>query len=86
MVSIKDTVTHLHPKWCAHSILALDVGLCQTVVTVKWNYCASFCVVVTVIGIVSVTEGTELLELSSFSFIAIYAALFHDQKLRFLAI
>jgi len=24
------------------------VGLCQTVVTVKWNYCASFCVFVTV--------------------------------------
>jgi len=38
------------------------VGLCQRVVTVKWNYCASFCVVVTVIQIVSVTEGTELLE------------------------
>jgi len=23
MVFIKDTVTHLHPKWCAHSILPL---------------------------------------------------------------
>jgi len=38
------------------------VGLCQTVVTGKWNYCAPFCVFVTVIQIVSVTEGTELLE------------------------
>jgi hypothetical protein len=38
------------------------VGLCQTTVTVKWSDCASFCVVVTVIQIVSVTEGTVLLE------------------------
>jgi len=44
------------------------VGLCQTLVTVKWNYCASFCVVVTVIQIVSVTEGTELLQQSSLAF------------------
>ena len=40
----------------------------QTVVTVKWNYCASFCVFVTVIQIVSVTEGTELLQQSSLAF------------------
>jgi len=33
-----------------------------------WNYCASFYVVVTVIYIMSVTEGTELLEQSSLSF------------------
>jgi len=44
------------------------VGLCQTVVTSKWNDCASFCVVVTVFQIVSVTEGTELLEQSFLSF------------------
>ena len=37
-------------------------------VTVKWNDCASFCVFVTVIQIVSVTEGTELLEQSSLAF------------------
>jgi len=44
------------------------VGLYQTVVTVKWNYCASFCVFVTVIQIVIVTEGTELLQQSSLAF------------------
>ena len=44
------------------------VGLCQTVVTGRWNYCASFCVFVTVIQIVSVTEGTELLQQSSLAF------------------
>ena len=41
------------------------VGFCQKIVTVKWNYCAYFNVVVTVIQIMSVTEETELLELSS---------------------
>jgi len=45
-----------------------SVRLCQTVVTGKWNECASFCVVVTVIQIMRVTEGTELLEQSSLSF------------------
>jgi len=44
------------------------VRLCQRVVTVKWHDCASFCVVVTVIQIVSVTEGTELLEQCSLAF------------------
>jgi len=44
------------------------VGLCQTVVIGKWNDCASFCVFVTVIQIVSVTEGTELLEQTSLAF------------------
>ena len=39
-----------------------SVRLCQTVVTGKWNICVSLCVVETVIQIVSVTEGTELLE------------------------
>jgi len=41
------------------------VGLCQKVVTVKWNYCASFYVIVTVIQIMSMTGGTELFEQSS---------------------
>jgi len=44
------------------------VGLCQTVVTGKWNYCASFYVFVTVIQNLSVTEGTELLQQSSLAF------------------
>jgi len=44
------------------------VGLCETVLTGNWNYCASFCVFVTVIQIVSVAEGTELLEQSSLAF------------------
>ena len=44
------------------------VGLCQKIVTVKWNYCASFYVVVTVIQIMSVTEGTGLLEQPSVAF------------------
>ena len=62
------------PNFCHDSIKTLAnmrqvcqgaVGFCQKIVTVKWNYCASFNVVVTVIQIMSVTEGTELLELSS---------------------
>jgi len=53
-------------------------------VTVKWNYCALFYVVVSVIQTISVTEGTELLELSSLVFISIYRVLFHDRKLSFL--
>ena len=31
------------------------VGMCQKMVTLKWNYCASFYVAVTVIQIISMT-------------------------------
>jgi len=55
-------------------------------VTVKWNYCASFYIAVTVIQIVSVTEGTALTEQVSIFFIAVYGVLFHDRKLSFLVV
>jgi len=44
------------------------VGLCQKIVTHQWNNCASFYVVVTVIQIMFMTQGTALLEQSSLSF------------------
>ena len=44
------------------------VGLCQKIVKLHWNYCASFYVVVTVIGITSMTHGTAPLEQSSLAF------------------
>jgi len=43
-------------------------GLCQKIVTLKGNDCASFYVVVTVIQIMCVTQGTALLEQSSLAF------------------
>jgi len=56
-------------KHCQHETSRSGaVRLCQGVATVKWHDCASFCVVETVIQIVSVTEGTELLEQSSLAF------------------
>jgi hypothetical protein len=42
--------------------------LCQKIMTLKWNNCASFCVAATVIQIISMTWGTSLLEQSSVSF------------------
>ena len=44
------------------------MGLCQKIVTLKGNDCASFYVVVTVIHIMSMTQGTALLEQSSLAF------------------
>jgi len=44
------------------------VGLCQKIVTLHWNYCASFYVVATVIQIMSMTQGSALLEQSSLAF------------------
>ena len=44
------------------------MGLCQKIVTLKGNDCASFYVVVTVIQIMSMTQGTLLLEESSLAF------------------
>ena len=43
------------------------VGFCQKIMTPQWNNCASFYVFVTVIQIMSVTEGTGLLEQFSLS-------------------
>ena len=65
------------PNVCHDSFKNLDkmrqahqgtVGLCKKIVTFKWNYCASFYVVVTVIEIMSVTQGTALTEQYSLSF------------------
>ena len=44
------------------------MGLCQKIVTFKGNDCASFYVVVTVIQIMCMTQGTAPLEQSSLSF------------------
>jgi hypothetical protein len=44
------------------------VGLCQKIVTLKGNDCASFYVVVTVIQIMCMTQETALLEQSSLCF------------------
>jgi len=44
------------------------VGLCQKIVTLKGNDCASFYVAVTVIQVMNMTQGTALLEHSSLSF------------------
>ena len=41
------------------------VGLCQKIMTPQWHDCASFYVVVTVIEIISMTQGTTLLEQST---------------------
>ena len=43
------------------------MGLCQKIMTLKRNNCASFCVV-TVIQIISMTQGASLFEQSSLSF------------------
>ena len=43
------------------------VGLCQKIVTLEGNDCASF-YVVSVIQIISMTQGTAQLELSSLAF------------------
>ena len=62
------------------------VGLCQKIVTLKGNDCASF-YVVTVIQIMCMTQGTALLEQSSLSFhchmnfyftISSYVSLWHN--------
>ena len=52
------------------------LGLCQKIMTPQSNNCASFYFDVTVIQIMIMTEGTELLELPSLAFLVIYAALF----------
>jgi hypothetical protein len=44
------------------------VGLCQIIMTLQWNNCASFYVVTTAIQIISRTYRTALLEQSSLSF------------------
>ena len=44
------------------------VGLCQKIVTLKENDCASFYVAMTVIQIMCMTQGTALLEQSSLAF------------------
>ena len=44
------------------------MGLCQKVVTLKGNDCASFYVVVTVIQIMCMTQGTAQLEQPSLAF------------------
>ena len=44
------------------------VGLFKKLMTLQWNNCASFYVVVTVIQIISMANGTSLLEQSSLSF------------------
>ena len=44
------------------------VGLCKRIVTLKWNYCASFYVAVTVIQNMCMTQGSALLEQSSLAF------------------
>ena len=44
------------------------MGLCQKIVTLKGNDCASFYVVETVIQTVCMTQGSALLEQSSLSF------------------
>jgi hypothetical protein len=65
------------PNFCHDSCENLDkvkqapqgaVGLCQKLETLQWNYCASFYVVVTVIQIISMTQGTALIEQSSVAF------------------
>jgi hypothetical protein len=43
-------------------------GCCQKIMTPQWNKCASFYVVATVIQIMSMTQGTSLLEQPSLSF------------------
>jgi hypothetical protein len=44
------------------------VGLCQIIMTLLWNYCASFYVVETVIQVISMTQGMALIELSFLAF------------------
>jgi len=44
------------------------VGLCQKLVTLKGNDCALFYVIMTVIQIISMTQGTALLEQPSLAF------------------
>ena len=62
------------------------VGLCQKIATLKGNDCASFYVVVTVIQIMSMTQGIVLLEQSFLAFHYHISFLFHNQKLSFLVV